>query len=38
MIDFTDAANRAKIDKIVVDTIRKYSTDTVYFKIGRAHV
>lgn len=32
MIDFTDAANRAKIDKIVVDTIRKYSTDTVYFK------
>jgi diguanylate cyclase (GGDEF)-like protein/PAS domain S-box-containing protein len=32
MIDFSDAANRAKIDKIVVDTIRKYSTDTVYFK------
>ena len=32
MIDFNDAANRAKIDKIVVDTIRKYSTDTVYFK------
>lgn len=32
MIDFNDAATRAQIDKIVVDTIRKYSTDTVYFK------
>ena len=32
MIDFNDPATRKKIDKIVVDTIRKYSTDTVYFK------
>ena len=32
MIDFNDPATRKKIDKIVIDTIRKYSTDTVYFK------
>ena len=32
MIDFNDPETRKKIDKIVVDTIRKYSTDTVYFK------
>ncbi|MBR1906381.1 MAG: GGDEF domain-containing protein [Clostridiales bacterium] len=32
MMDFNDPATREKIDKIVIDTIRKYSTDTVYFK------
>ncbi len=32
MIDFNDPATRKKIDKIAIDTIRKYSTDTVYFK------
>lgn len=32
MMDFNDPANREKIDKIVIDTVRKYSTDTVYFK------
>ena len=31
-MDFNDPATREKIDKIVIDTIRKYSTDTVYFK------
>ena len=31
-MDFNDPANREKIDKIVIDTVRKYSTDTVYFK------
>lgn len=29
---FNDPSTREAIDKIVVDTIRKYSTDTVYFK------
>ena len=28
MIDFNDPATRKKIDKIAIDTIRKYSTDT----------
>lgn len=32
MMDFNDPATREKIDKIVIDTVRKYSTDTVYFK------
>ena len=32
MMDFNDPATRERIDKIVIDTIRKYSTDTVYFK------
>ena len=31
-MDFNDPATREKIDKIVTDTVRKYSTDTVYFK------
>jgi len=32
MMDFNDPNMKDKIDKIVIDTIRKYSTDTVYFK------
>ena len=31
-MDFNDPATRERIDKIVIDTIRKYATDTVYFK------
>ena len=31
-MDFNDPATRERIDKIVIDTIRRYSTDTVYFK------
>lgn len=31
-MDFNDPATREAIDKIVVETIRKYSMDTVYFK------
>ena len=32
MTDYTDPAQRTNVDKIVIDTIRQYSTDTVYFK------
>ncbi len=32
MTDYTDPANRKEIDKIVLNTICKYSMDTVYFK------
>lgn len=31
-MDFNNPASREEIDRIVLDTIRKYSTDTVYFK------